>query len=225
MTLAVIDECSLDLRPRRTLDFFRALEQVDGTFGPSPLLNGIAASALLRVGEQLRDPQAVADLILRSQSPAGGFADARPGAGRRGPLDQLLRHAGPRPARNLPDLPRLAEWVGGLQVAGGGFGPGGTLSANATYQCLSILDWLAAPALDAARRGEIGRLEQYLDGGGDPDIQRPAGLDPAGRGCCPRPRSGRSFPARRWPRRQSRGPGPAHSGSGCPADLLGGPVR
>src|SRR3954447_962676 len=79
MTLAVIDECGLDLRPQRTLDFFRALEQPDGTFGPSPLQNGIATSALLRVGEQLRDPQAVTDLLLRSQLASGGFADVTPG--------------------------------------------------------------------------------------------------------------------------------------------------
>ncbi len=183
MTLAVIDECRLDVRPQRTLDFFRALEQSDGTFGPSPLQNGIAASALLRVGAQLRDPQAVTDLLLRSQLPSGGFADVATGGAPAGSAtaDLWTTYCVMRALDLLgvaPDVPRLAEWVSRLQVLGGGFGPAGTFSANATYQCLGILDWLAAPVLEAARRGDAERLRQYLAGGGDPDITDLQGWTP-----------------------------------------------
>lgn len=175
MTIAVADECRLGTPLPRSVAFFRSLEQPDGTFGPSALQNGIAASALLRAGERLRDPYAVAQLLLARQDRCGGFADA--GAG----PDEWTIYCVMRALDLLgvaPDRATLAGWVLDRQLDGGGFGTDGLIDADTTYQCLSVLDWIAAPVLDAARRGDTGAVDRHLRAGGDPDLRDLRGWTP-----------------------------------------------
>jgi hypothetical protein len=163
MTIAVVDECAAAVPVPRSVAFFRGLETPDGTFGPSPLQNGIAASALLRAGEPLRDPEAVARLLLAAQAPDGGFADVWTTYCVMRALDLLGA---------TPDGPRLARWV--LDRLGTGTGS----AAGVTYQCLSILDWIATPVLEAARRGDCVAVRRHLQTGGDPDIHDLTGWTP-----------------------------------------------
>ncbi|MBT8227811.1 MAG: hypothetical protein HKP61_05200 [Dactylosporangium sp.] len=175
MTIAVAEECRAGVPLPRSVAYFRSLQQPDGTFGRSPLLNGIAAGALLRAGEALGDPQAVADLILAAQTASGGFADD-------GSTPQLWTSYCCMRVLDLlgiaPDRARLAEWVLAMQLDGGGFGIPGTVSANATYQCLSILDWIASPVVDAARRGDTAAVRQHLRSGGEADLHDLEGWTP-----------------------------------------------
>jgi len=167
MTIAVADECAAAVPVPRSVAFFRGLETPDGTFGTSPLQNGIAASALLRAGEPLRDPAAVTRLLLAAQRPDGGFADD-------GAAGDLWTTYCVMRALDLlsasPDGPRLARWVLDRQLDGAG--------AGGTYQCLSILDWIATPVLDAARRGDCVTVRRHLQTGGDPDIHDLTGWTP-----------------------------------------------
>ncbi len=76
MVIAVIDECKLDIPvPASTIAFLRAMQEENGTFGKSVLNNAIIASALIRAKESLKNPQAVAQLLLSGQQQDGGFAD------------------------------------------------------------------------------------------------------------------------------------------------------
>jgi hypothetical protein len=164
MTIAVAEECGSDLPLPRSVAFFRALEQADGTFGPGALQNAIAASALLRAGARLRKPRAVAAVVLAAQSDSGAFAD-----------DLWTSYCAMRLLDLLgiaPDRERLADWVLRTQL------DGRTFSANATYQCLSILDWIARPVLDAARHGDVAAIRRHLRGGGDPDLRDLRGWTP-----------------------------------------------
>ncbi len=166
MTIAVADECAVPVPLPDSVAFFRALEQPDGTFGSSVLTNGIASSALLRLGEPLRNPDAVAALMLAAQTREGGFADTD------GAADLWTTYCVMRALDLMqvsPNVATLAPWVRAMQTPEGGFGQGST-SANATYQCLSILDWVVAPVLDAARSGDVGGVSRHLRAGGDPDL-------------------------------------------------------
>jgi hypothetical protein len=175
MTIAVVDECHAEATLPASVAFFRGLEQPDGTFGPSVLANGIASSALLRIGAPLADRGALSRHLLRGQTPDGGFADTG------GPADlwttycvmRALDLLGERPSRQA-----LASWILAKAAPGGGFGAAGALSAGMTYQCLEILDWICSPVLDAARDGDVAALEDWLSGGGDPDVSDLEGWTP-----------------------------------------------
>jgi hypothetical protein len=175
MTVAAADECRTGRALPASVAFFRGLEDADGTFGPSVLANGIDASALLRLGEPLVSPDAVAKALLSAQSADGGFSDAG------GPPDLWTTYCVMRALDLLavtPDRQRLAAWVLARALPGGGFGAGGTLSAGTTYQCLEILDWIATPVLDAARTGNIAVVSEWLAAGGDPDVRDLTGWTP-----------------------------------------------
>jgi hypothetical protein len=166
MTIVVVAECGAGAAPSRSVAFFRELESPDGTFGPSPVQNGVAAAALLRAGETLADPAAVTRLLLAAQTPDGGFAE--PGAD----ADLSTTYWVMRALDLLgvrPDTPRLTGW---LRSRTGG------VSAGATYECLSVLDWIATPVIDAARRGDVAAVSAHLEAGGDPDIRDLTGWTP-----------------------------------------------
>jgi ankyrin repeat protein len=157
MAIAVVDECGLDERLPRSVDFFRAIEHEDGTFGSDPLQNAIAASALLRAGEDIRDPSAVGKLLL--ETALGEDLWTTYCAMRA--LDLL--GAAPSPQE-------LTPWVlDGLTELS---------NVDAVYQRLSILDWLTAPVLNAAANGDTAALCSYLRGGGDPDLRDLTGWTP-----------------------------------------------
>lgn len=176
MTIAVAQECGVR-PPASPVAYFRAWEQTDGTFGADVLHNAIAAGALLRAGEPLRAPRAVAELVMAGQAPTGGFTDAtaKPRLWTSYCVMRLLNLLG-----LSPDTATLAAWVRAMSLDDGGFSEGGepTLSAATTYQCLSILDWIAAPVLDAARRGDTTAVDGYLRSGGDPDLSDLTGWTP-----------------------------------------------
>jgi hypothetical protein len=175
MTVAAVDECRIGRPLPASVAFFHGLEQGDGTFGPSVLANAIDASALLRLGQPLANPDAVAKALLTGQSAEGGFSDAGP------PSDLWTTYCVMRALDLLavtPERQRLAAWVLAMALPGGGFGAGGTLSAGTTYQCLEILDWIATPVLDAARSGNVAILSEWLAAGGDPDVRDLTGWTP-----------------------------------------------
>lgn len=175
MAIAVADECGAPAPPGRSVAYFRSLEQPDGTFGPSALQNGIAASALVRAGEALSDPRAVTRLIEAARTTSGGYADD-------GQVPHLWTSYCCLRALDLlgvdPDSGATAEWVLGMSLDDGGFGTDGVLSAGTTYQCLSILDWVLTPVVDAARRGDASAVRRYLGAGTDPDTRDLAGWTP-----------------------------------------------
>jgi hypothetical protein len=175
MTVAVVEECHLEEPPARAVKFFQDQSQADGTFGPSVLNNGIASSALLRAADLLHDPAAVTSRLLGGQADGGGFADD-------GPNPDLWTSYCVMRALDLlgvsPRVAALADWVMQLQLPGGGFGSAGIASADVTYQALSILDWISAPVLTAARNGDLASLQRFLASGGDPNLRDLRGWTP-----------------------------------------------
>ncbi|WP_433617997.1 ankyrin repeat domain-containing protein [Dactylosporangium sp. CA-139114] len=149
MTIAVADECSWPDRSTvdRSIAFFRAMQREDGTFGPDPLDNAIAASALLRIGCSLRDPSTVGKLLLESLDG-----------------DLWLRYC----AMRALSLLRMTPMPLPVPVAD-------TMPADELYQRLSIAEWLTGPVFAAARSGDLDALARYLRGGGDPDLRDPRG--------------------------------------------------
>ncbi|MFI5914782.1 ankyrin repeat domain-containing protein [Dactylosporangium sp. NPDC051541] len=145
MTIAVADECGTP--DRAVLDgsirFFRAMERDDGTFGPDPLDNAIAASALLRIGQPLRDPSTVGKLLVECLAQADLWLSYC--------AMRALALLGLTPAPYPLDLPLLA-------------------TADETYQRISIREWLLAPIFAAARAGDLDTLARHLHSGGDPDL-------------------------------------------------------
>lgn len=190
MTLAVVDECQAGPPPDRCVRYFLDQRRPDGTFGPSVLNNAIAASALARVGAPVEGAEAVTRLMLAGQTAAGGFTDggAEPQLWTTYCVMRAMDLLAAAPAGvawtagalglATPDADRIGDWVLTLRLDEGGFGTAGTLSADATYQCLSVLDWIAAPVIDAARRGDTDALKRYLRSGGDPDRNDPRGWTP-----------------------------------------------
>lgn len=150
MSIAVIDECAAGAAPPRSVAYFRGLEQDDGTFGPDPLQNAIASSALLRAGAALRDPSAVAKLLL--EGALGG--------------DLWTTYCAMRALSLLDAVPPAQDLAPHLPTVDG---------ADGRYQRLSVLDWLSAPVLAAARAGDTDALRRHLRGGGDPDLTDPRG--------------------------------------------------
>ena len=161
MTIAVADECRAGLPLPRSVAYFRALEQPDGTFGPDPLENGIAASALLRAGETLREPAAVARLLLAAQTPDGGIG-----------ADLWTTYCALRALTLLgvaPARERLVPWARSRL---------NTTDVNGAYQVLEVLTCAVEPVLDAARRGDTATIARHLSAGGDPDLGDPQGWTP-----------------------------------------------
>ncbi|GGK99720.1 ankyrin repeat domain-containing protein [Mangrovihabitans endophyticus] len=169
MTIAVADECGVAADLSRSVAYFRSLAAPDQTFGTDPLTNAIAASALLRAGQELPDPAAVTRLLLAAQSSDGAFAD-----------DLWTSYCTMR-ALVLLDVapgPGLAGWVLRAACPEGGFGTGSALATGTTYQSLSVLDWIAAPMLAAARAGDQEATERHLRAGADPDLRDLCGWTP-----------------------------------------------
>ncbi|WP_433062133.1 ankyrin repeat domain-containing protein [Dactylosporangium sp. CS-033363] len=146
MTIAVADECRVADRTvlHGPISYFRAMERDDGTFGPDPLDNAIAASALLRIGVPLRDPSTVGKLLL--EHALGGDLWT---------LYCAMRALG---------LMRMTPAPFPVPAVDGSF-------ADQTYQRLSVIEWLVAPVFAAARSGDLDALARYLRGGGDPDLR------------------------------------------------------
>ncbi|GAA3455376.1 ankyrin repeat domain-containing protein [Dactylosporangium matsuzakiense] len=145
MTIAVADECGAP--DRSVLDasiaFFRAMEHEDGTFGPDPLDNAIAASALLRIGQPLRDPSTVGKVLVALPGP-----------------DLWLTYCAMRALALLGLAPEPAR----LDIP-----PQSTV--DEIYQRLSVMAWTVEPVFTAARAGDLDTLARYLRGGGDPDLR------------------------------------------------------
>ncbi|WP_432994097.1 ankyrin repeat domain-containing protein [Dactylosporangium sp. CA-233914] len=149
MTIAVADECGAPFAPS-SVAFFHSREHDDGTFGPDPLENAIAVSALLRAGAPLRDPSTVGKLLL--EHALGG--------------DLWIVYCAMRALALLRMTPPPQDLMLDLSVDG---------SADETYQRLSVIEWLVAPVFAAARTGDLDTLARHLHSGGDPNLRDLAG--------------------------------------------------
>ncbi len=176
MFIGAIDECKISFYPENSVKFFRDMEKQDGSFGSSVLLNAIASSALLRLNEKLQNSEAVKNILVSAQQKDGGFAE-------KGETSSLwVTYCVMRAIDLLNgsfDSMNLQNWILSMQQEQGGFAaPGNKASANETYQCLSILNWISKPVIEAARSGDVCYLKNWLNQGGDPDLINPEGWTP-----------------------------------------------
>lgn len=184
MLIGVCDECHLKFHPEKSIDFFKNQEDENGIFGDSVLNNAICASALLRIGGSLKNPNAVANLLLSAQTAEGGFADLQQNGLTKSTVKAdlwtsycVMRFLDLMHLR--PNRLSLQSWILKLQKESGGFSGDDTESnANATYQCLSILEWISRPIIDAAISGDLETIKEWLELGGSADIQTLKGWTP-----------------------------------------------
>lgn len=152
--------------------FFRARRRQDGAFGESARYNAMASAALHRAREPVQHPEPVIRRLLGAQGPDGGFAD------RQGQSDVMTTYAVARALtllKAMPDIDGLSGYIAALRREEGGYTdtPNAPATAGATYEALSILRWTEELALqsavEAARRGDVAALREWLTKGGDPD--------------------------------------------------------
>ncbi len=176
MLIAVANECSLvDVDLSVSISFFRALEHHEGGFGESPLTNAIAASALLRAGEQPINVHRIAQDLLSIQQSGGWFEDVT--SSNLWTTYCIMRLLDL--TNNRPTTTPLATYIQSMFLPSGGYGIDGSMaSASATYQCLSILDWITGPPIRAARSNDVAALRDWLASGGDPNITNLYGWTP-----------------------------------------------
>ncbi|OEH93834.1 ankyrin repeat domain-containing protein [Bacillus solimangrovi] len=175
MLIGVIDECKVPFHPTSSILFFRQMEEEDGSFGNSVLYNAIAASALLRIKQPLKNPKTVKSLLLSGQVASGGFANEE------GKADLWTTYCVMRALDLLqvrPQITSLTNWI--MEMCDGhAFAlPNQAANANTTYQCVSILNWICEPVLHAAKCGDVTMMRQWLEAGGDPDITDLQGWTP-----------------------------------------------
>lgn len=184
MLIGVCDECHLTFQPKNSIEFFKKQEDENGLFGDSVLNNAICASALLRIGESLKNPSAVGNLLLSAQTKEGGFADFQQNdlAKNTVKADLWTSYCVMRfldLMRLRPNRLSLQTWILKHQNISGGFSDDGTEgNANSTYQCLSILEWISRPIIDAAISGDLETIKNWLEVGGSADIQTLKGWTP-----------------------------------------------
>jgi protease I len=155
MLIGVIDECKItSFYPASSIIFFREMEQEDGSFSGDALNNAIAASALLRIGERIKNPEKIKSMMLSAQQQDGGFTGLWTSYCVMRTLDLL---------KTSPDVLKLHDWI--LNILNT------TISVNETYQCLSILNWISSPVIEAAKTGDINRIQKWLEQGGSPDLR------------------------------------------------------
>jgi len=178
MLVATYEECGLEQPvPAATLDFFR--QRLAASLAEGKVVDSaIAAASLLRAGQALEDPDAVAALALSGQTADGGFGDGGASSlfGTYCALRLLVLLGRP------PHIRRLAAYLDSLKTPiAYADHPGGASSAGATYQVLSMGGWLRQLQripVAAARAGDVERLRSWLLGGGDPDLYDEEGWTP-----------------------------------------------
>ena len=193
MVIAAHEESGLPgSAPERAVSFIQAQRRTDGTFGDGVWSNAVAAGALLRARAKVDPELPVLSRLLGAQQPDGGFGDGA------GPSDLTTTYAVMRALllfNRAPDLSAVTRYLVRLRGHDGGYGEriGAPSTAGATYEALSILEWIAQlprHALDAhgatdvgiavraARAGDIGGLRAWLAAGGDPNRYDDEGWTP-----------------------------------------------
>lgn len=174
MTIGVVDECKLQIKPTQAINFFKNME-INGKFGESVLNNAIASSALLRIGEKISDKQKVIDLMLNGQTKMGGFTDNEKTP------DLWTTYCVMRSldlAEVVPNSVSLAEWIKSKYQEGGGFGIDESKSLNYTYQALSCLDWAIKPIFQGANENKIDLVDKWINLGGNINVCNLEGWTP-----------------------------------------------
>jgi prenyltransferase beta subunit len=142
MIIAVFDECQLPPPPpERSVSFFYSIRQQDGSFGECPFLNAIACAALLRAGQKVTPIEPVIKTILNAQHKDGSFKSNSQ------PSHLMTTYAAMRLLTMLgipPALEGLKNYLFSLHNTSGGFSfePAGQASADATYQVITIFQWM-----------------------------------------------------------------------------------
>lgn len=176
MLIGFIEECKISFHPKQSIEFFKRMEDESGAFGPSVLNTAIAASALLRIGETLKNLDNIKSILLSSQQKDGGFADTP------GTSDLWTSYCVMRTldlVKTSPDTINLQAWILSRYLSQEGFALSGSdLSANIAYQCLSILNWIVSPVINSAKTGDITELKKWLIAGGNPDVMDFEGWTP-----------------------------------------------
>lgn len=171
MLIAAFEECAIaEPVPSTSIGFFKEHLQQSLAAG-NALDTSIASASLIRAYQTLENPDAVADCVLASQDTLDG------GFGKGDTSSLFATYCAMRTLvllGRLPNTLRLSAYLESLQTGNGyAESPGGTTTAGATYQILSLHSWmqeLQKIPVDAARRGDCAYLEGWLQGGGDPNL-------------------------------------------------------
>lgn len=178
MLIATYEECQVaDPVPAASVDFFR--QALNQALAEHTVVDAaIAGSALMRARQPLPDPDAVLQLVLSGQTPEGSFGDDGHVSlfGTYCVLRQLVLLNTP------PNVRRLQSYLDSLRVEEGyAMAPGGAPNADATYQCLSMGEWLGElqhTPVQAARNGDVAAVRAWLQQGGDPNLADQEGWTP-----------------------------------------------
>ncbi|RCS42044.1 hypothetical protein DTL42_19635 [Bremerella cremea] len=170
MTIAAYEECDITgSSPDKAIAYFQA-KASDDTPNARVLDNAITFSSLLRAGQPFKNKPAVIDLLLQRQRDDGGFGDGDSS-------DLFTTYCVLRCLvllKTPPNVRRLQRYLSQLRRKNGFAATRGeAASAGATYQVLSILQWISdlqRDAVDMARAGDVTGLSKWLVCGGDPNI-------------------------------------------------------
>jgi ankyrin repeat protein len=171
MLVAAYEECGIaEPVPDTSIEFFN--NQLQRSLADGNMLDtAIASASLIRAGQPLDQPDAVANVILAGQNTLDG------GFGADNTSSLFATYCAMRTLAllgKLPNTQRLSAYLASLQTdCGYAESAGGKTTAGAAYQVLSLQSWmleLQQVPVDGARRGDCGYLEAWLQDGGDPNL-------------------------------------------------------